>query len=74
MKTDRENKFLIALGIKIRTERERLDFSQEALGLEIGLSKNQVGRIERAEHATSILILYKLAQFFEIDIKTFFEA
>ncbi|RRJ90756.1 helix-turn-helix domain-containing protein [Flavobacterium macacae] len=72
MKTDEENKFLRSVGVRIRSEREKLGISQEALGLEVGLSKNQVGRIERAQHATSVLILHRMAIFFEIDIKTFF--
>ncbi|GEP52270.1 hypothetical protein FNO01nite_29420 [Flavobacterium noncentrifugens] len=72
MKTN-EKIFLKRLGSAIRMEREKLNISQEALGLEIGISKNQVGRIERAEHATSITILYKLAIFFQIEIKSFFD-
>lgn len=63
---------LVNIGVVVKEHRLRVNLSQFNLGLEIGKSANQIGRIERAESNPTIETLYALAQFFNIDIKDFF--
>jgi len=62
-----EEKFRIAIGKKIREYRNARGISQETLGLEVDLSKNQIGRIERGGNST-ISSLYRIAKQLEVDI------
>lgn len=71
--TDEEKKILAAIGSKVKALREKHDLSQFDLAMASDMTKNQIGRIERAEINTSILTLNKIAAVFKIDIAYFFE-
>jgi transcriptional regulator with XRE-family HTH domain len=71
---DERYKVLIALGCTIRRIREETtDFSQSKLAIEIGISENQVGRIERGESNPTVKTLLKIASALKVDIKILFE-
>lgn len=71
---DDQYKVLVALGATIRRIREETtDFSQSKLAIEIGLSDNQVGRIERGESNPTVKTLMKIATALKVDIRMLFE-
>jgi transcriptional regulator with XRE-family HTH domain len=71
---DEQYKVLVALGATIRRIREETtDFSQSKLAIEIGLSENQVGRIERGESNPTVKTLMKIATALKVDIRMLFE-
>lgn len=71
---DDQYKVLVALGATIRRIREETtDFSQSKLAIEIGLSENQVGRIERGESNPTVKTLMKIAIALKVDIRMLFE-
>jgi transcriptional regulator with XRE-family HTH domain len=71
---DDQYKVLVALGATIRRIREETtDFSQSKLAIEIGLSENQVGRIERGESNPTVKTLMKIATALKVDIRMLFE-
>lgn len=72
MKEDGLNKMLQNIGTVVKKYRDEKKLSQFDLGLEIGMSANQIGRIERAESNPTVGTLYYLAFYFNIDIKDFF--
>lgn len=68
------NTVQIRLGATIRRIREETtDFSQSKLAIEIGISENQVGRIERGESNPTVKTLLKIASALKVDIKILFE-
>lgn len=70
---EEQNKVLIVLGTTIRKIREETtDFSQSKLAIEIGLSENQVGRIERGESNPTVKTLMKIASALKVDISILF--
>ena len=52
----------------IRIHRARHGWSQEVLAELSGVHRNQVGHIERCEHAISVIMLDKLAKGLEVPI------
>lgn len=72
MKDDGLHKLLENIGAVVKKYRKQNKISQFDLGLEIGKSANQIGRIERAESNPTVETLYDLAFYFEVDIKDFF--
>jgi len=69
-----ENKALKKLGIAIRKIRERDgNLSQFKLAVEIGISDNQMGRIERGETNPTFRTLFKIAKALNTDIKNFLD-
>lgn len=56
-----DKKYLQLIGNNIRRIRENRELSQFQLATECELSKNQIGRIERAEISTTITTLKKIA-------------
>ena len=71
---EEQYKVVIALGATIRRIREETtDFSQSKLAIEIGLSENQVGRIERGESNPTVKTLMKISTALKVDIKILFE-
>ncbi|KQM21755.1 helix-turn-helix domain-containing protein [Chryseobacterium sp. Leaf201] len=60
------------IGIVILLYRLRNNFSQFSLGVEVQLSTNQIGRIERGETNPTVLTLTKLASALNVDILEFF--
>lgn len=66
-------KVLLNIGLVVKENRQKHQLSQFRLGLEIGKSANQIGRIERAESNPTVETLYKLSTFFKIDLQEFFD-
>ena len=52
---------LARIGEAVRSERQRLGISQEALADEAGLDRLHLGRIERGERNVTLLNLTKIA-------------
>lgn len=65
------NKVLLQIGAIVKKHRKECNLSQFKLGLEIGKSANQIGRIERGESNPTISTLFDLANFFKIEINDF---
>ncbi|MBP7212115.1 helix-turn-helix transcriptional regulator [bacterium] len=61
--------FLKNVGNKIRELRNQKGFSQENLSEKLGISRNYMGMIERAEVNIPILTLYKIAKIFDVNPK-----
>ncbi|SFC72709.1 helix-turn-helix domain-containing protein [Flavobacterium phragmitis] len=67
------NKVQINLGATIRKIREEKDqYSQSKLAVEIGMSVNQVARIERGETNPTVKTLSLIAKALKVNIKDFF--
>ena len=67
--TDLNRQFLIFLGRKIRTEREKRGVSQEQFGELAGFHRTYVGMIERGEKNITIFNLRKLAQALKLQVR-----
>ena len=68
------NKVQITLGATIRRIREETtDFSQSKLSIEIGMSENQIRRIEKGKSNPTVNTLAKIAKALKVDIKVLFE-
>ena len=67
-----EKKFLINFGKRLKEYRLQKKLSQEMLANDLNIPINQIGRIERAEIATSIVTAYKLAKVLEVPIENLF--
>lgn len=61
---------LVALGLAIRAERNRIGLSQEALAHDIGLDRSYMGGIERGEHNIAVINLLKICHRLEITLGT----
>lgn len=72
MREDGLKELLQHIGLITRKYRKEKGLSQFKLGLEIGKSANQIGRIERAESNPTVETLFELASFFKISISDFF--
>jgi len=67
------NKVQIILGATIRKIREeKTNYSQAKLAVEIGMSENQVSRIERGETNPTVKTLTIIAKALKVDIKDLF--
>ncbi|PAM94717.1 hypothetical protein B4N84_11805 [Flavobacterium sp. IR1] len=63
----------IRLGVAIREIREKKsNFSQSKLAVEIGMSENQVSRIERGETNPTVKTLILISRALNVDIKDLF--
>lgn len=60
-------KFLENIGKNIKYLRKNQGFSQERLAERIGMSRNNLGMIERAKENIPILTLYKIAKALDIE-------
>lgn len=67
-----EIQLIKAIGEKIRQKRINLNLSQENLSYDANIPRNQVGRIERGEINTSIIVLYKICKALNIELKELF--
>ncbi len=61
------------IGKKIRDLRLEKGLSQEKLAECVNMSREHISCIERGKNLTSIETLYNISQYFNIDIKYFFE-
>lgn len=74
MEENEINKIQITLGATIRRIREESsDFSQTRLAVEIGMSENQVSRIERGETNPTVKTLLLISRALKVDVKKLFE-
>lgn len=62
----------LQIGIIIQLYRLRKELSQFMLGLEVGMSRDHVGRIERGKTNPTIENLVKICDYLDIDILLFF--
>lgn len=69
----RDKEYLQAFGTHLRAIRTKGGLSQEALELEAGVAKNQVGRIERGEINLSVSTVKRLADALGIQPKELFD-
>ena len=60
------------LGRKLKALRIDKGLTQEQLAFEVDISRDHLSNIELGKHRVNIKTLYKLAQFFEVDMKYFF--
>ncbi len=60
------------LGRRLRKLRMSKGITQEELAFEVKISRDHLSNIENGKHPINIKNLYKLAQFFEVDMKYFF--
>ena len=67
------NKRLKKLGTKIKHLRIDNDLSQEKLAEHVGMSREHLSCLECGKYSINISNLYKIADFFEVDIKYFFD-
>lgn len=60
-------KFLKEIGIKIKNLRKKHNLSQEKLAEKVGISRNYMGMIERAEVNIPVITLYQIAKSLETE-------
>ena len=60
------------LGRKLKALRLERGLTQENVAFEVDISRDHLSNIELGKHPVNIKTLYKLAQFFEVDMKYFF--
>ncbi len=65
--------FLKKFGLRLKKLRQLNNLSQEDLANDANIPINQVGRIERAEIATSLKTIFKLSKALNIDVRDFFD-
>jgi transcriptional regulator with XRE-family HTH domain len=68
----RDEAYLKAFGVNVRRLRESKNLSQEELCDKAGLSKNQIGNIERGEVNTTISSAFALSKALEIPVSELF--
>jgi len=69
----RDDIFIKAFGENVRKLREQRSLSQEELYDFAGLSKNQIGNIERGEVNTTISTAYAVAKALNISVSELFD-
>ena len=62
-----------ALGLNIKAERNRKEFSQEKLGELVNLSTNSISLIEKGRQIPNAINIYMIAKVLEVDIKELFK-
>lgn len=67
------NRFAQKFGDMVRRAREARNLSQEELGFQVGLHKNYIGFIERAERNISLEKSIKLIQYLNLNIEDLYE-
>lgn len=64
----RDQEYLVRVGIRLASIREKKNISQELLADLTGFDTRQIGRIERAESNSSISIIKKIADVLNVRI------
>ena len=59
-------------GRKKKKKKKKKEFSQEYVANEIKLSRDHLSNIENGKYPLNIKTLYKLAEFYGVDLKYFF--
>jgi transcriptional regulator with XRE-family HTH domain len=73
VKQKSDKKFLKVLGKRIKDIRLKQKISQNQLAFEVGIRREQIIRIEFGSQNTSIDILKKIADAFEMELKDLFD-
>ncbi len=60
------------IGKKIKNLRIENDLSQEQLAEFVGMSREHISCLERGKNLVTIESLYKISEYFKIDIRDFF--
>ena len=60
------------IGRRLKLFRNEKEFSQEYVANEIKLSRDHLSNIENGKYPLNIKTLYKLAEFYGVDLKYFF--
>jgi transcriptional regulator with XRE-family HTH domain len=60
------------LGRRLKGLRIDRDLTQEDVAFEVDISRDHLSNIELGKHPINIKTLYKLAKFFDVDMKYFF--
>lgn len=60
------------LGRRLKGLRIEKGLTQEAVAAETSISRDHLSDIENGKHSINIKSLYKLAEFFKVDMKYFF--
>ena len=60
------------IGRRLKRLRQEKDFSQEYVAAEVKISRDHLSNLENGKYPINIKTLYKLAQFYEVDLKFFF--
>lgn len=63
---------IIAIGLKIKSLRQKRNFTQLDLAAKCGIEQTNLARIELGKTSPTIKTLFKLADALEIDIKELF--
>lgn len=56
------------IGRKLKQLRLEKELSQETLAYEVKISRDHLSNIENGKHSINIKTLYKLAEFFKVDL------
>ena len=62
-----------ALGLNIKAERNRKEFSQEKLGELVNLSTNSISLIEKGKQIPNAINLYLIAKVLDVDVNELFK-
>lgn len=58
---------------RLKVLRAERDWSQEALGKKLGVSRQAINAIERGKHAPSLQLAFSIAEVFDCDIEGVFQ-
>ena len=61
------------LGRRLKDLRANTNLTQEQVASEVDMSRDHLSNIENGKYPINIKILYKLAEFYHVDMKYFFE-
>ena len=61
------------LGRRLKDLRANTNLTQEQVASEVDMSRDHLSNIENGKYPINIKTLYKLAEFYHVDMKYFFE-
>lgn len=61
-----------SIGKKLKLLRIQKDLTQEELAFEVNISRDHLSNIENGKYPINIKTLYKLAKFYDVEMKDFF--
>lgn len=60
------------IGRRLKQLRQEQDLSQEFVAAEVKISRDHLSNLENGKYPINIKTLYKLAEFYKVDLKFFF--
>ena len=60
------------IGRRLKKLRQEQNLSQEFVAAEVKISRDHLSNLENGKYPINIKTLYKLAEFYEVDLKFFF--